>query len=214
MSLNFPYYTFNEFTFDWFYNAATEKDFADIIEKCADRMPELAALKRHNQCAAHHPEGITPFEHTLAALRDYKGNDPVVKLALLFHDIGKPIVAKKSENGDYYNFKEHDKAGVVVFDTLPFTGWIHEIIKFAISNHMRFFKITDMKESKVIKLVENSYNFEVLSRVAYHDIHCRGELSNSNKPFEPNYKRALKVMEEKQFNSYTQYNEWYYKGER
>lgn len=207
------YSSFPEFSEEWFCNAATEKDFADIIEKCADRMPELAALKKHNQCAAHHPEGITPFEHTMAALRDYKENDLTVKLALLFHDIGKPIVAKKSENGDYYNFKEHDKAGVVVFDTLPFTGWIHEIIKFAISNHMRFFKITDMKESKVIKLVENSYNFEVLSRVAYHDIHCRGELSNSNKPFEPNYKRALEVMEEKQFNSYTQYNEWYYKGE-
>lgn len=214
MSLNFPYYTFNEFTSDWFYNAATEKNFADIIEKCADRMPELATLKKHNQCPAHHPEGITPFAHTMAALRDYKGNDPVIKLALLFHDIGKPIVAKKSENGDYYNFKEHDKAGVLVFNTLPFTGWIHETIEFAISNHMRFFKITDMKESKVIKLVENSYKFEILSRVAYHDIHCRGELSNSNKPFVPNYERALKVMEEKQFNSYTQYNEWYYKGER
>lgn len=203
--MNGHYSQFPEFTFDWFYNAAAEKDFADIIEKCADRMPQLAALKKHNQCAAHHPEGITPFDHTMAALRDYKENDLVVKLSLLFHDIGKPIVAKKSKNGDYYNFKEHDKAGVLVFNTLPFTGWIYETIKFAISNHMRFFKITDMKVSEVVALVENPYNFEVLSKVAYHDIHCRGELSNSNKLFEPNFKRAMEIMEEQCPSSYFQY---------
>ena len=210
--MNGVYHMYPKFSFNWFYYAAAEKDFADIIEKCAGDFPVFAAMKKHNQCPEHHPEGITPFDHTMAALRDYKGNDSIVKLALLFHDIGKPYVAQKSENGDYYNFKEHDKAGVVTFNILPFSGWIYETIKFAIFNHMRFFKITEMKISKVKKLIEDPYNFEVLSRVAYHDIHCRGELSNSNKPFEPNYERAITIMKEECPSVYHLYDDWYHKG--
>ena len=58
------------------------------------------------------------FDHVIAAVRDYKGSDPIVKLAILFHDIGKNATAEPSSNGNYYHFYGHDKEGEKSFRRL------------------------------------------------------------------------------------------------
>ena len=54
-------------------------------------LPELAACKGVPQPEAYHPEGDV-FVHTLAAVgvADAFVDDPIVKLAVVLHDIGKP----------------------------------------------------------------------------------------------------------------------------
>jgi len=60
-------------------------------------LPELAACKGVPQPEAYHPEGDV-FVHTLAAVRvaDAFVDDPIVKLAVVLHDIGKPDALRRS----------------------------------------------------------------------------------------------------------------------
>ncbi len=54
-------------------------------------LPEIEALKGVPQPEEYHPEGDV-YVHTIAAVRAADGfvHDPIVKLAVLIHDIGKP----------------------------------------------------------------------------------------------------------------------------
>jgi len=61
-------------------------------------LPELVACKGIAQPEAYHPEGDV-FVHTLAAVRVADGfvRDPIVKLAVVLHDIGKPDALARSD---------------------------------------------------------------------------------------------------------------------
>ncbi len=60
-------------------------------------LPELTACRGVPQPEAYHPEGDV-FVHTLAAVRvaDAFVDDPIVKLAVVLHDIGKPDALQRS----------------------------------------------------------------------------------------------------------------------
>ncbi len=60
-------------------------------------LPELATCKGIPQPEAYHPEGDV-FVHTLAAVRvaDAFVRDPIVKLAVVLHDVGKPDALLRS----------------------------------------------------------------------------------------------------------------------
>ena len=60
-------------------------------------LPELTACKGVPQPEAYHPEGDV-FVHTLAAVRvaDAFVRDPIAKLAVVLHDIGKPNALQRS----------------------------------------------------------------------------------------------------------------------
>lgn len=51
--------------------------------------------------------------HSLMSLRFCKTNDPLVKLAVLLHDVGKPIVAAKDEKGTI-TFYNHEVVGASI----------------------------------------------------------------------------------------------------
>lgn len=182
------------------YNAAKREDFIKWLNNNKKyKIWEIHALKTFKQNPSHHPEGDTVYDHVIAALNDYKGTDPIVKLAILFHDIGKPITAEPSLKGDWCHFYGHDKEGELVFKRISkkyqFPNDVTEAISFVIRNHMRFYKITEMKTSKIKALVNSPY-WKLLVRVAYHDDHCRG-VHSSTKDFKKCYKHALKIKKQK-----------------
>ena len=182
------------------YKAAKREDFLEwLFNRKKYKIWELETMKVYNQNPEHHPEGYSVFDHVIAAVRDYKGSDPIVKLAILFHDIGKIATAEHSPNGDYYHFYGHDKEGEKTFRRLAkkyeFPSDVTEAIAFAIRHHMRFYKILDMKPSKVKALVTSPY-WKLLVKVAYHDNHCRG-VHSSEKEFNACVKRAMKIKKNK-----------------
>lgn len=60
-------------------------------------LPEVAACKGTPQPEEYHPEGDV-FVHTMAAVHVADGfiHDPIVKLAVLLHDIGKPTALQRT----------------------------------------------------------------------------------------------------------------------
>ncbi len=98
--------------------------------------PELADMKGTAQDGYHHLnvfehslEAVTRLEEVLAAPESYfvelsgelraEGRDPgraaLLKLAALFHDVGKPQVQERRRDPDRYTFYYHEKVGVEIF---------------------------------------------------------------------------------------------------
>lgn len=64
-------------------------------------LPELLTMKDVEQ-AGHHTTDV--WVHSLDALENCPANDPIVRLATLLHDIGKPLTfEKKDDNITFYN---------------------------------------------------------------------------------------------------------------
>lgn len=175
-------------TFRQLLNAAKTNNFLNLIHKpngvC--RIREIEEMRRYFHNPLHHPEGHTVYEHTIAAVRTYKGTNPVTRLAVLFHDLGKIAVANRSASGPWHNFYGHDKEGSDVFTRMVRRYDIPESvampIDFCIRNHMRFHKITEMDPKKVYELVSSPY-WSYLVSVGYCDEFCRGDVFESNKTF-------------------------------
>jgi len=62
----------------------------DELNILKDLFPSLAACKNVDQPVRYHPFDV--YAHTLLCLNaaDQRNVDPFVKLALVFHDVGKP----------------------------------------------------------------------------------------------------------------------------
>jgi len=83
----------------------------------AQILPELSVLKGVEQPAQFHSEGDV-WEHTILTLKNLKPDADInLKLAALFHDIGKPLTQKTPEKHgtDRIRFHEHASEGADIF---------------------------------------------------------------------------------------------------
>ena len=153
-------------------------DETDLLDKF---LPEVKAMQGVEQQPEHHPEGDVS-QHVLAALRASKiKGKPITTLAILFHDIGKPGTYALTPTGKFpdgkHTFYGHDKFGVGVFskiaERLKFSNDEKNAIAWVIENHMKPYKSSEMKPSKLLALKNNKY-WPELKEVLYADIHSRG----------------------------------------
>ncbi len=91
--------------------AAVLSEYADVI--CVF-IPELQSIIDFDQHNRHHIFDV--FTHTLKALEQSKA-EKHIRLAVLFHDIGKPAVASFDENGEQH-FYGHPKESAKITDVI------------------------------------------------------------------------------------------------
>ena len=89
------------------------KVLADYKEVFSFIIPEIEPMIGFKQNNPYHVYDV--FEHTLHAMDACGTDDPVVKLALLFHDIGKPASYSVGENG-IGHFTGHGKVSTRIAD--------------------------------------------------------------------------------------------------
>jgi tRNA nucleotidyltransferase (CCA-adding enzyme) len=83
-------------------------EFGDCL---AAIIPEIGATIGFNQKSRWHCYDV--WEHTVHALAAAQSTDPLVHLALLFHDLGKPICFTVDETGNGH-FYGHSRAGAQI----------------------------------------------------------------------------------------------------
>lgn len=81
------------------------REYSDVI---AEFIPELAACFAFDQNCKYHCFDV--YEHTLHALEAEQTRDPVTRLAILLHDVGKPLTYTEDSDGGH--FKGHGPVGV------------------------------------------------------------------------------------------------------
>lgn len=85
-------------------------DEVGLLEKI---LPELARGKGVNQSrpGRHHTEDV--FTHNVLSLKFCPSSDSLVRFSALIHDVGKPFVESKDEEG-YVIFYNHEMAGAKI----------------------------------------------------------------------------------------------------
>jgi tRNA nucleotidyltransferase/poly(A) polymerase len=129
-------------------------------------LPEVAACKGVPQPEKYHPEGDV-YTHTLLALAcaDRIIRDPLVKLAVLLHDIGKPIALQKN---NFEHAGAHEMIGeqmaANICRRLRLSVEEIKLIRFLVREHLRIGKFAEMGVGKQVALLrtheEASISFE------------------------------------------------------
>ena len=134
--------------------------------KWLELFPDVATMHDSPQDPEWHPEGcvLTHTEHCMDAAakiadrEDVQGEDrTVLMLAVMCHDIGKPVTSAKNEDGRWTNHK-HDSAGVpIAEDFLESIGAHPRIIKRVlplVAEHMALLSIRpeEISETHVRRL--------------------------------------------------------------
>jgi tRNA nucleotidyltransferase (CCA-adding enzyme) len=86
-------------------------DFADVFTEI---IPEIAPCIGFEQNSKYHIYDV--WEHTTAAIK-VSQPDKYVRLALLFHDIAKPVCYRQDENGSGH-FSGHEKIGAQMAESI------------------------------------------------------------------------------------------------
>jgi len=126
--------------------------------------PEIANLRGFSHKSVnYHLEGDM-LDHTILALKNMYVPDKDLAYAVLFHDAGKPLVArpKKKAEGEVISTSGHDTVSARIFNKiakkLAFSRESRQKIEWAIKNHsLRSPFMKDMKQAKKIRLVLHPY---------------------------------------------------------
>ena len=82
-------------------------------------IPELAPCVGFEQNNPYHC--YTVYEHIVRAVASYPGDDLIVKLAFLLHDIGKPACYTEDERGGHF-YGHAERSAEIAMDVLPRLG--------------------------------------------------------------------------------------------
>jgi putative nucleotidyltransferase with HDIG domain len=161
----------------------------DRLELLRHVLPEVAALRGMSHDALHHPEGDV-FEHTLAACEASRSSDPLVHLAVLLHDIGKPLThAVRRGRHTYFGHAEKGaELATEVADRLRYSRRWREALRFSVLNHLKVPKLASMRPSKIYRLVVHE-DWPLLKEVSYCDQAARGRSFDPQR-FEEETQRA------------------------
>ncbi len=123
-------------------------------------LPELVGCKGVPQPEKYHPEGDV-YTHTLLALEcaDRIVRDPVVKFALLVHDVGKPMALAQNK-GEHAGGHEviGEQMAEKICRRLRFSTEEMRLIKFLVREHLRIGKFPQMSPGRRATFVKTHEN--------------------------------------------------------
>lgn len=100
-------------------------------------LPELTVLKNIDQTSIYHSKDV--WEHTINVVKNIQYPDYILKIAALFHDIGKPYVKLIVDNN--VHFYRHENVSAMITRSLllrlKFSTNDIEKIEFLVLNHMK-----------------------------------------------------------------------------
>lgn len=139
-------------------------------------LPEVHRYKGMPHNKETHPEGDV-WNHVIECLNVNEKSDGIINISILLHDVGKPVTYKNRDGK--HTYYGHDKKGLELInnicDRLKIDNNKRKIYLFCCENHMKFHRITEMKNSKIKKLIDD-INFEYLKHVSYCDDKSRKHL--------------------------------------
>lgn len=154
-------------------------EYREII---AVAVPEVRRMFDFLQNTPHHKHDV--YKHTVESIANIEPN-PILRLAMLLHDIGKPSVLKIDRNG-IAHFKTHPGQSVKIADkVLHSLKMSNEDIKYILSlikEHDNRVEESERKMKKILK--EYDYNerfFEDYMKVRFADTNAQSEYLKKEK---------------------------------
>jgi poly(A) polymerase len=119
-------------------------------------LPEVSAMVGVPQPARFHPEGDV-YTHTLAVVERLESRSPLVALAALLHDIGKPVTLTRESR---LRFDRHAGVGArmagEICRRLRMSRAETEAVRELVRDHLRFMSVREMREAKLRRFLTGS----------------------------------------------------------
>ena len=128
--------------------------------------PQVVAMHGVDQNPLHHPEGDV-WTHTMKLLAQLPaGCSLTLALAALLHDVAKPVTAVRNPATGHNRFLGHDEVGAEMarnmLRSLQFSNEVADTVGTLVDQHMQFFNVRVMKQSKLKKFVRQEHFAELL----------------------------------------------------
>lgn len=186
-----------------FYKAAkTGTTLANFLKKLQetkilhDILPEFTNMEGFDHDPEHHPEGDSQvLGHIYECLKVSPYKDPVINLAVLFHDFGKATTRGTNKRG-YSNYHGHESAGVPIVENIFKRLRFAELspadkknILAAVEKHMLVHNLNNLNIKTLTKLIQNP-SWEIIKAVGYCDEASRGPSLFNSQEFEEKVRNA------------------------
>lgn len=126
-------------------------------------LPEVAALESCEQDEIWHPEGDV-LTHTIMVMENLKDEHPLLQLAAMFHDIGKP--ATKEERDGRITNRGHASVGRELAEKrmkeLKFSNEEIELVTSLVHHHMKGHVAPHMRKSNLKRLLAQPWAEELV----------------------------------------------------
>lgn len=170
---------------EFYKSAKSGRTLANFLKKLQDTgilhdiLPEFTSMEGYTHNPKHHPEGDSQvLGHIYECLKVSPYTDPVINLAVLFHDFGKATT--RGEKNGHSTYHGHEAAGVPIveniFKRLRFAELSpndkKNILK-AVDRHMLVHKLGELNPKTLSKLVLDPA-WETIKAVGYCDEASRG----------------------------------------
>lgn len=149
----------------------------------------------HNNPVKYKVHSGSVFDHIMACLEESPYTDPIINLAILFHDIGKTTTLGFKPDGTP-NYHGHEAAGVPIvegiFKRLRFAELSphdKKNILAAVDKHMLVHNLDKLNIKTLTKLIQNPA-WETIKAVGYCDEASRGSTHFNKNEFWAKIKRA------------------------
>ena len=140
-------------------------------------LPEVAAMEGVEQPPEFHPEGDV-LTHTRLALSHLQDPSPILALAVLLHDVGKPPTFRRAER---IRFDGHDEAGAAMAEescrrlrlSTDETALVVDLVR----EHLRIRDLPRMRPAKVKRFLARP---DIADHLELHRVDClasHGDLS-------------------------------------
>ena len=140
-------------------------------------LPEVAAMEGIPQPPEFHPEGDV-FTHTRLALAHLRDPSPVLALAVLLHDVGKPPTF---ERADRIRFNRHAEVGAEMTEAicrrLRLSADDTERVTALVRDHLRFIDVRQMRPARLKRFLARP---DFADHLELHRVDClasHGDLS-------------------------------------
>ena len=155
-------------------------------------MPEVDVLFGVPEKLQYHPEGNTGG-HVMTALDTNPENPPLIKFAILMHDLGKALTLKEKWPSHHGHADLGRNPILSLCARLKVPGIYKNFALKATKQHMKYFDIFEMRVSKIYELLESLIIGHVSYLNEYIDV-CRADFEGSTCE---NKEAARKVFEQK-----------------
>jgi hypothetical protein len=186
---------------EFYKSAKSGKTLANFLKKLQDTgilhdiLPEFTSMEGYDHDPEHHPEGDSQvLGHIYECLYVSPYKDPIINLAVLFHDFGKATTRGSKPNG-FSSYHGHEAAGVPIveniFERLRFTelsAQDKKNILAAVDRHMLVHNLDKLNIKTLTKLIQDPA-WEIIKAVGYCDEASRGSLFDEEE-FSAKVKRA------------------------
>ncbi len=165
------------------------REFSEVF---AEIIPELAVCIGYNQHSRYHIHSL--YEHTVRAVESCP-HEVGIRLAMLLHDIGKPLTQSEDESGEWHFYEHAEKSAVLAEDILRRLR-VSNALRERVCTIIRYHSLVPEKNQRFIRRRLAKHGFELFRDIMLAHIADDSAKAEFARERIPQWQEIIRMAEE------------------